>query len=121
MILENSIIPMSDLRTKLDEVKRRLKKNPLVITNNGRPDFGICDLETLEIAIQVKELQDLLKRRLQQRDESEPVETVFSQLDKKYGSYYLQMHEKEINNEIMAYKKVPVKKGEFDLLMKAQK
>ena len=83
--LADSIIPMSDLRTKLDEIKRKLKKNPIVITNNGRPDFGICDLETLEIAIQVKELQEKLQYRLDHQDESESLDLVLSRLDKKHG------------------------------------
>ena len=80
-----SIVPMSDLRTNLDEIKKKLKKTPMVITNNGRPDFGLCDLETLEIAIQVKELRDLLKNRLKNKDSSEPAEKVFQRLDKSYG------------------------------------
>lgn len=83
--LTDSIIPMSDLRTKLDDIKKKLKKSPIVITNNGRPDFGICDLDTLEIAMQVKELQEKLQYRLDHQEASEPLESVFSKLDKKHG------------------------------------
>lgn len=81
---EKSILPMSELRTNLDKIKAQLKKTPIIITNNGRPDFGICDLETLAIAAQIKDLRDLLKKRAAQRHLSVDAETVFHQLDKKY-------------------------------------
>ncbi len=82
--LENSILPLSELRSDLTKIKNQLKKTPIVITNNGRPDFGVCDLETLSLAIQIKDLRDLLKIRASQKHLSEDAETVFKRLDKKY-------------------------------------
>jgi PHD/YefM family antitoxin component YafN of YafNO toxin-antitoxin module len=81
--LEGSILPLSELRADVDKVKAKLKKHPVVITNNGRPDFGVCDLETLEIAIQVKELRDLLKDRWNRREDSESAESAFGRLSSK--------------------------------------
>jgi PHD/YefM family antitoxin component YafN of YafNO toxin-antitoxin module len=78
--IEDSILPLSELRSDVGKVKAKLKKSPVVITNNGRPDFGVCDLETLEIAIQVKELRDLLKDRWSRREESESAESAFNRL-----------------------------------------
>ena len=82
--IEDSIVPMSDLRANLDKVKKQLKKSPLLITNKGRPDFGLCDLETFKIAVQIKELKDLLHKRIQERRRAEDAEAVFKQLDDKY-------------------------------------
>jgi PHD/YefM family antitoxin component YafN of YafNO toxin-antitoxin module len=81
---EKSILPMSELRTNLDKVKAQLKKTPIIITNNGRPDFGICDLETLAIAVHIRDLKNLLRQRARRRDSSVDAETVFDQLDQKY-------------------------------------
>ncbi|MBF0492288.1 MAG: hypothetical protein HQM15_05860 [Deltaproteobacteria bacterium] len=76
---------MSELRTDLHKVKTQLKKTPILITNNGKPDFGICDLETFEIAVQIKNLKDLLQHRLKNKNKSENVAAVFSRLNKKYN------------------------------------
>ena len=81
--LEDSIIPLSELRSDVDKVKAKIKKNPVVITNNGRPDFGVCDLETLEIAMEIKSLRGLLKDRWNARDQSETVESAFSRITSK--------------------------------------
>ncbi|MDL1871735.1 type II toxin-antitoxin system Phd/YefM family antitoxin [Deltaproteobacteria bacterium PRO3] len=81
---EKSILPMSELRTNLDKVKAQLKKTPIIITNNGRPDFGVCDLETLEIASQIKDLRDLLKRRARRPEASVDASAAFRALDRKY-------------------------------------
>ena len=83
--LEHSILPMSDLRADLEKVKKQLAKTPVIITNNGRPDFGVCDLDTLAIAVQIKDLKDLLKKRMGQKHRSRQAEEVFKMLDKKYG------------------------------------
>ncbi len=83
--LENSILPMSELRANLEKVRSQLEKTPIVITNKGRPDFGICDLETLSIAIQIKDLRDLLSRRFHRKHLSEDAEAVFNRLDQKYN------------------------------------
>lgn len=82
---EHSILPMSELRANLEKVKRQLAKTPIIITNNGRPDFGICDLDTLAIAAQIKDLKDLLKKRMKHRGESTGAAEVFRMLDEKYG------------------------------------
>jgi len=82
--LEKSILPMSELRSDLKKVKNQLKKTPIIITNNGKPDFGICDLETLSLAIQIKDLKDLLKRRTAEKHLSEDAEEVFDRLEQKY-------------------------------------
>lgn len=66
----HSIIPMSELRMNPDKVKKQLKKSPVVITNKGRPDFGICDLDTLAIANRVKEIKDILVQQGKSADES---------------------------------------------------
>jgi PHD/YefM family antitoxin component YafN of YafNO toxin-antitoxin module len=81
---EQSILPMSELRTNLEKVKQQLKKTPIIITNNGRPDFGICDLETLKIASQIKDLKDILQKRIRERHLSEKAEVVFKRLAQKY-------------------------------------
>ncbi len=83
--LSKSIIPMSELRADPDKIKKRLKDSPVVITNKGTPDFGVCDLETLEIAIKVKELKNLLKMRLDRPSRSYSVDEAFDTLNKKYG------------------------------------
>lgn len=83
-IYGESIIPLSELRSDLNKVKSRLKRTPVIITVNGRPDFGVCDLETLEIAVKIKDLRDLLKKRYAERAQAEPAETVFKKLDLKY-------------------------------------
>lgn len=85
MSIQNSIVPMSELRADLPKIKAQLRKSPLIITNKGKPDFGVCDLETLAIAVQVKELRDLLKKRLSRRRDAEPAGRVFRALDDKYG------------------------------------
>ena len=81
----HSIIPMSELRSDPEKIKRKLKKSPIIITNNGRPDFGVCDLETLEIANRVKELRDTLFERSQNLVGSENIDDVFKEFNKKYG------------------------------------
>ncbi len=81
---EHSILPLSELRANLDKVKSQLKKTPVIITNNGRPDFGLCDLDTLNLAVQIKDLKDRLKKRWQQRHLSEDAQSVFRRLDQKY-------------------------------------
>ena len=81
---EHSIIPMSDLRANLDKVKKQLLKTPIIITNKGRPDFGLCDLETLTLAVKIKDLKDLLKRRLGKKTDAEDAESVLNRLDEKY-------------------------------------
>ena len=83
---EHSILPLSDLRTDLDKVKNQLRKTPVIITTNGRPDFGVCDLETLAIATQIKDLRDLLKKRMHQSVLSEDATSVFKKLNKKHGA-----------------------------------
>ena len=82
---EHSILPMSELRARLEKVRKQLVKSPIIITNKGRPDFGVCDLETLAIAVQIKDLKDLLKERLKERNRSEPAESIFQKLAVKYG------------------------------------
>lgn len=81
---EHSILPMSELRANLEKIKEQLVKTPIIITNKGRPDFGICDLDTLAIACQIKDLKDLLKRRISRKIESESAEKVFKKLQVKY-------------------------------------
>ena len=83
-IYEGSIIPLSELRSDLDKVKSRLKKTPLIITINGRPDFGVCDLETLEIAVKIRDLRELLKKRYHERADSESVEGAFHRIQSTY-------------------------------------
>lgn len=82
---EKSILPMSELRSDLAKVKKQLKKTPIIITNNGKPDFGICDLETLAIAVQIKDLKDLLQARLKNKHLSKNAEDVFNDLTEKYN------------------------------------
>ena len=82
--LRDSILPMSELRSDLEKVRGQLKRTPVIITNNGKPDFGVCDLETLAIAIQIRDLKSLLKRRYRQAHLSENAEIVFKRLEKKY-------------------------------------
>ena len=82
----HSIIPMSELRMDPEKVKKQLKLSPVVITNKGKPDFGVCDLETLAIANRVKEIKDTLLARIGKPvEECRDMEDVFSELDKKYG------------------------------------
>ena len=76
---------MSELRSDLRKVKKQLLKTPIIITNNGKPDFGICDLETLAIAVQIKDLRDLLQNRLKNKHLSENAEDVFKTLNQKYN------------------------------------
>ena len=76
---------MSELRADPKRIKRRLKASPVVITNKGRPDFGVCDLETLALATQIKALKDLLTVRRKSKSKSVDVEEAFRTLDKKYG------------------------------------
>lgn len=83
--LEHSIYPISELRSNPKKIKKRLKASPVVITVDGRPDFGVCDLETLEMARQIKALKDLLKARIKSKSKRIPVEEAFRRLDKKYG------------------------------------
>jgi PHD/YefM family antitoxin component YafN of YafNO toxin-antitoxin module len=83
-IYNESIVPLSELRSDLDKVKSRLKRTPVVITVNGRPDFGVCDLETLEIAVKIKELRGELAKRYLAKDDSEKAESVFHALEMKY-------------------------------------
>lgn len=66
----HSIIPMSELRMNPEKIKKQLKKSPVVITNKGKPDFGVCDLDTLAIANRVKEIKDILVRQGKSADES---------------------------------------------------
>ena len=81
---EDSILPMSELRMNLQKIKNQLIKTPVIITNKGKPDFGVCDLETLEIAVQIRDLRNLLKDRLRRHKQSRPAEAVFKELDDKY-------------------------------------
>lgn len=81
--LQHSIMPMSDLRADPDKIKKQLKLSPVLITNKGRPDFGVCDLETLEIATQVKQVRDLLRERSRTLDSAHPMGDVFARLLKK--------------------------------------
>lgn len=81
---EHSIIPMSELRANLEKVKKQLSKTPIIITNKGRPDFGLCDLETLTLAVKIKDLKDLLKRRIKNRSEALDAEVALNRLDEKY-------------------------------------
>ncbi|GEM_PF-5265528 len=83
--LSKSIMPMSDLRIDPEKVKLRLKDSPVIITNKGKPDFGVCDLETLEIATQVKALRDLLIQRKKSSKGLREVDEVFKELNEKYG------------------------------------
>ncbi len=83
-IYDDSIVPLSDLRSDLNKVKSRLKKTPVIITINGRPDFGVCDLETLEIAMKIRDLRELLKKRYRERTDSELAEGVFRRIAAKY-------------------------------------
>lgn len=83
--LTQSIIPMSELRADPEKVKKRLKNSPVIITNKGKPDFGVCDLETLEIASHVKDMIHLIKERFDNKMPSKDIEQVFQSLDKKYG------------------------------------
>ena len=82
--IQDSIIPMSELRMNLKKVKIQLKKTPIIITNKGKPDFGVCDLETLTIATQIRDLRDLLKKRIREVKKSRPAEEVFKALESKY-------------------------------------
>lgn len=82
---QHSILPMSELRANLEKVKKQLAKTPIIITNKGRPDFGICDLDTLAVAVQIKDLRDLLRRRLARKADSQPAEGVFKRLGTKHG------------------------------------
>lgn len=81
---QDSILPMSELRMNLRKIKAQLKKTPIIITNKGKPDFGVCDLETLTIATQIRDLRDLLKRRMHEVKKSRPAEEVFRELESKY-------------------------------------
>lgn len=80
-----SIVPMSELRSNPEKVKKNLKKSPIIITNKGRPDFGVCDLETLEIAHKIKNLKDILLKRKKSKSPSVDVKDAFAGLEKKYG------------------------------------
>lgn len=82
---EKSILPMSELRSDLEKVKNQLKKTPIIITNNGKPDFGICDLETLAIAVQIKDLKDVIQSRLKNKHLSKNAQDVFDDLTAKYN------------------------------------
>ena len=82
---EHSILSMSDLRTNLDKIRVQLKKTPVIITKDGRPEFGICDLETLEIAAHIKDLKDLIQKRLNHSHLSEEAELVFKRFEKYHG------------------------------------
>ncbi len=81
---ETSIIPMSELRMNLKKIKTQLKKTPIIITNKGKPDFGVCDLETLAIASQIVDLRNLLRSRWRDRKNSKEAEQVFKDLSQKY-------------------------------------
>jgi PHD/YefM family antitoxin component YafN of YafNO toxin-antitoxin module len=83
---EHSILPMSDLRANLDKIKKQLSKTPIIITNKGRPDFGLCDLDTLAIAVHIHDIKKLLKSRIAQRRSFKVAQEVFSALDEKYGA-----------------------------------
>jgi len=82
--LENFIYPMSDLRSDPEKIKKQLKKSPVLITNKGRPDFGICDLDTLTIATQISRLKTLLAKRKAKEKDSIDIEDAFKKLDEKY-------------------------------------
>lgn len=81
---QDSILPMSELRMNLQKIKRQLKKTPIIITNKGKPDFGVCDLETLAIASQIVDLRNLLHSRWKDRKNSKVAEQVFKDFDQKY-------------------------------------
>lgn len=77
------IIPLSELRSDLNKVKSRLKRTPVIITVNGRPDFGVCDLETLEIAVKIKDLRDLLRKRYADKAGTMTAEEAFRMLESR--------------------------------------
>lgn len=82
----HSIMPMSELRMDPEKVKKQLKISPVVITNKGKPDFGVCDLETLGIANHIMQIREtLLARRKTPLEKYLDAEDVFSELDKKYS------------------------------------
>lgn len=83
--LSKTIVPMSELRADPGKVKARLKESPLLVTNKGRPDFGICDLETFDIAIKINEIKKSLESRLDEMDQALPAKTVFQRLEAKYS------------------------------------
>jgi PHD/YefM family antitoxin component YafN of YafNO toxin-antitoxin module len=85
MSLSDHIIPMSELRADPDKIKKLLKTSPVIITNKGRPDFGICDLDTLETAIAIQKLKILLAERSAKTADSMSLDEAFSALDQKYG------------------------------------
>ena len=82
-IYGESIIPLSELRSDLNKVKARLKRTPIVITVNGRPDFGVCDLETLEIAMKIRELRDLLRKRYADKTGTMTAEEAFRMIESR--------------------------------------
>jgi len=82
-IYNQSIVPLSELRSDLDKIKSRLKKTPVIVTVNGRPDFGVCDLETLEIAMKIRDLRDLLRKRYVDRSDAVSAETAFRMIESK--------------------------------------
>lgn len=85
MSLADHIVPMSELRSDPDKIKKLLKTSPVVITNKGRPDFGICDLDTLEIATSIQKLKCLLIQRGKDPENSMDIHDAFAMLKKKHG------------------------------------
>lgn len=83
--LANSIFPMSELRSDPDKIKRLLKNSPVLITNKGKPDFGVCDLDTLELAIKINNLKAILHERKSQSAEALPAKEALAALEKDLG------------------------------------
>lgn len=81
----DSIVPMSELRINPDKIKKKLKSSPVIITNKGKPDFAVCNLETAEIAAQIFNVRETIRRRMKQGSKFVDIENVFDRLDKKYG------------------------------------
>lgn len=81
----DSIVPMSELRINPDKIKKQLKLSPVIITNKGKPDFAVCNLETAEIASRIFTIRETIRRREKDRSKFIPIEEAFKRLDKKYG------------------------------------
>ena len=79
-----SIIPLSDIRTDLDKIMKKIKHSSVVITNKGRPHFGICNLEVLEIAQRIYERRELLNQR-EKSNNFIDIDEAFDILDKEFG------------------------------------
>ena len=82
---KDSIVPMSELRVNPDKIKEQLKSSPVIITNKGKPDFAVCDLETAEIASRIFSIRKTIRERMKDGSKFIDVEKAFARLDKKYG------------------------------------